>query len=851
MTTFAVSTNTNWHSLTGRTGSDVYNLTNCTLTIDGDSRYGPNTTPTTGPMGTITFNGVQNSLVIDGRNVRLIPYSGGSGTVPAADTVISQGGVTGKLLGVWSAINTTPTAAGAAMPAAGFIKVRQKAGGNYAAGALTGITATSSGADIAGWIEIVGIDTAGVSNSALAIGMRVDYLGEWFELGITSGVRNQTMQGPASLTETRYPGVFIETAVGSNDFRFWPSAATVLNVAQDERGKHVWCDAQGGVRIGHNGTSDAGLLPAAGLRVVIGNVLLLNTNATAGLGANVTASTTANQRYNFNHTLLKTVMSKVMCGWRSGGSGYASEAYDTCFQDQWLLMSNKPFVYQRVGVGPTGARASVAYAAQVGTNLDADALCEDYSFCCIALAGASNRTFEFLGSYGGVYRRGRLTVLNPASTSRIGVGASASYEVVFDDIELVGCGMGVIERGYAYNVKYADKIFGTQDGTTPQTAVSMSNSSTLDGLNWLISTANTCHPVTRLIGYVDGCTVRNVGSPASPVPMGTVNPCLAGINVIGGGAGLRVDVRRVYTTAIGNGAATLPLNFGQDSRIYDISMDARACPSPNRNAVVSGYQTNGLRNPSATSNFGALVVDGFYSDTEGFIDLHPSEPAVTADSPSSLLSSGANFAGSSWVNLPTVGAWIEWTTNWVYGHTGFQNVTQFTRSNTGVSQAVPSSYCTLEYDIDKGSGFSGTMTALTGANMSAETGIDPAIGFRLKVRVTSTTVNVLTFYAQRIFTTTTSTERYRQHNLSDQIVIVNGLATGSRVKISRADTGAVLFSGLESSGSVRAVLGYVGDVQIEARKASSAPYYQPWVTLATLAMKSTTTLTAVQLRDDQ
>ena len=44
-----------------------------------------------------------------------------------------------ELLGVWSAINTTPTTAGSAMPASGFIKVRNVTGGSFAAGALSGI----------------------------------------------------------------------------------------------------------------------------------------------------------------------------------------------------------------------------------------------------------------------------------------------------------------------------------------------------------------------------------------------------------------------------------------------------------------------------------------------------------------------------------------------------------------------------------------------------------------------------------------------------------------------------------------------------------------------------------------
>lgn len=102
-------------------------------------------------------------IIFDASNVRLIPYDTGAGNVPAADTIISQGGITSKLLGVWSAINSAPTAAGSPMPATGYIKVRQKAGGNYAAGALTGISANATGADVAGWIEICADQTGYIS----------------------------------------------------------------------------------------------------------------------------------------------------------------------------------------------------------------------------------------------------------------------------------------------------------------------------------------------------------------------------------------------------------------------------------------------------------------------------------------------------------------------------------------------------------------------------------------------------------------------------------------------------------------------------------------------------------------
>lgn len=138
MTTYSIVADANWFDLPGKAGGDGYNIDRtCTLTLDGDTRYGPNTTTTTGPVGIISgAYTCEATISIDASNVRLIPFNNGSGVVPPADTLIVQGGVTGKLLGVWSAINVAPIAVGAAMPASGFMKVRQKAGGYFQPGML-------------------------------------------------------------------------------------------------------------------------------------------------------------------------------------------------------------------------------------------------------------------------------------------------------------------------------------------------------------------------------------------------------------------------------------------------------------------------------------------------------------------------------------------------------------------------------------------------------------------------------------------------------------------------------------------------------------------------------------------
>ena len=93
-------------------------------TVRTDLRHHANAPASnTGSLASYTIT--EGEIVWDSRNIRWMPYNSGTGNVPAIGTTISQGGVSGYLLGVWSAINVMPTAAASAMPVSGFIKFRE------------------------------------------------------------------------------------------------------------------------------------------------------------------------------------------------------------------------------------------------------------------------------------------------------------------------------------------------------------------------------------------------------------------------------------------------------------------------------------------------------------------------------------------------------------------------------------------------------------------------------------------------------------------------------------------------------------------------------------------------------
>ena len=194
---------------------------NARLTIRTDTRWHSNSPASmTGSLGSQTIT--EGEILIDGRNVRWMPFDSGSGNVPAIGTIITQGVVSGYLLGVWASVTSSPTAVAAAMPTSGFIKFREVSGGVFSAGTLTGIGASATGPDVTGWIEVVADQGADVTVPRLG---RYRVYGNKFFLPDTTGVLGQTITVPCNGggVNTLGYGVFVETSVGSNTYEFWPA----------------------------------------------------------------------------------------------------------------------------------------------------------------------------------------------------------------------------------------------------------------------------------------------------------------------------------------------------------------------------------------------------------------------------------------------------------------------------------------------------------------------------------------------------------------------------------------------------------------------------------------------------
>jgi len=335
MATFTITTAVNIDTLASKAGSDTYNINGGYLTVDQDTRYGTNQN-TSAAMGNITLSATLGGTIeFNSTQVRLIPYDTGTGNVPTLDTIISKGGASGILIGVYDSLAVAPTTAGSAMPANGYIKIRQWNNVAYTSGALTGISANATGADTPGWLEIVGVDVLTcIVNRLNTFKVR----GDWFELGTTDGTRATTYQIPSNGSSAFYlPGVWVETAVASGEYEFYPCAgslsALAASMATDAiRGKFCWISTTGLLRFGHDGTnSTGGYLPVSGLNIRIPNIFFMCCTAVA-LTVNVLPNATITTRYEFATT------------------GGGAIDIDTASLN-WYLNLNQPFSVALTNVG--------------------------------------------------------------------------------------------------------------------------------------------------------------------------------------------------------------------------------------------------------------------------------------------------------------------------------------------------------------------------------------------------------------------------------------------------------------------------------------------------------------------
>lgn len=793
MATFTVNTSRNFQdaAFSTRTGNDTYNISaGARLTIDTDTRYCTNATATTGNLGPVTINSsTGGELYIDGTGVRLIPYNSGAGNVPAIGTTISQGGVSAYLLGVWSAFNAAPTAAGAAMPASGYIKVKDKAGGSFAAGALTGIGASATGADIVGWIEVIGVEAATCTVPRLG---KVTARGEWFEHPtLTSGSSATTYQLPASQANTYYPGVWVETAAGSGVYEFYPSAGSLTaasSTATDAvRGKVCWISSQGLLRLGSDGTNTVGHLPGAGRKIRVPNIVTINVTS-AAMATNALPNATLATRYDFTTTGAGVIdLDRINLAWYPSFAQPFSVTLSNVAILEQLSVSEiaSPIAWSNVGVGQTAAQAQVALLMSL---CFAGGTVTDCTWSSATLAASGRYVISLTDVSGITFTRDRslsLVVRGNATTGNATLTRVASCSWV-DCVFGVGRQLITTCSDLSYtNTTYYDAPGAATGTANPMFVWDLASNSqriTMSGLSF--GGLTNVHPYSGILNVgAAGCGVvklRNIGSRAAPLSLGSANQSGLLLQLAAGAAANDVRIQRCFVSNTRTNLFTAD-NSSKNILIESSAVDAADAPLI---AALNARIRSVLCTPpmtAQTSVYGSHWFDIFTSTTAGRIGLVMNEPTADTAGQVTFTAGAPQFTSAGGLYMPTVGDQVVFEMPYfALAHTAFQNAVAVMAGGTIGNY-------TLAFDVDTGAGFSGTWTALTGANLAAVS-IDPAVGVKLRVRITTSTANSAAITSLYVLTTTSDAARDNLYPLDLTTLTLTGVVAGSDIVILDAGT---------------------------------------------------------------
>ena len=792
MATFTITSDSDFDSLSTKAGGDTYTINGAVLTMNSDTRWGKNSTATTGVFGNIDISiTLGGSLVVDGTQVWWMAYDAGAGNVPTVGSTITgdTSGATGELIGVWSAINTTPTSSGSAMPTTGFIKLKTKTGTfqdneNLSSGGVIGVVNSSTGGQ-RGWLEIVG-----QINKRMVVPRLGDFTvnGDWFELGTTTGSAGQIIQCPNSGgTNTVYSGVQIETGVGTGVYEWYPAinggtgtSWTTSKISTDERAKFVECMSSGQLRIGSDGTSNIGYTPVSGCKIRIPNVLLASADS-ASYASNVAPNASTLNSYYLNAGYNGVFdFNKVSTNWiMTAALTYTYSFVDSSYFDYVAFdnaVSTVTFTRSCNGIYifSTGYCWRIANAPTVAITIDDCNLGGFVYGLYLQEVGdvtLTNNKFYHRNSRQNSSAR---TVYAPSATSLV-----ATENKILGGAFYIGLCQNVYIDGFTYY----DRYVGTTDGVNPQHSIqTYYTNGTIKNI-YYDSTYATQVPRNGLIYISAGSTMRihNIGTLSTPYDANSL--MLYGVQFYA--STLQTVLERFYIT---NVITSSVYQTYQADGMYMKNFFSDYSESMNlftQNSLITGFRGTALlttRNGITGSHF----MDNFDSTTTGAFNIFMHEKTTTEPSASSytITAGSPKFTSSGYLVMKSASDEIVYETPYyIIGHTAFQNVAP---TIGGTSTSNFDFY--YDIDVNDGSGFSGSYSALTGANLSAET-LDATLGFKLRVKI-----NVNTYvagsaisYIQLPTSSTTTTQAYT-YALSGYDLSFTGLATGTKIAVLTKDT---------------------------------------------------------------
>ena len=819
-----ISTDTYLDDGTARTADETWTINNnATFTIRTDTRWHANAPASmTGTVGNISASTTQGGkLFIDATQVRWMPFDTGSGNVPAIGTSITQGGVSGYLLGVWSSYTSAPTAVGAAMPASGYLKFREVTGGQYSVGALTGIGANATEADRAGWIEYVTQQSRPINMGQLG---EFTTRGDWFyHETLTSGSAHQFIQFPTNGAGTTGNFIFavqIETAPGSGVFKWWHGLANPTTsgdsmystsiIGTDERSRYYKSLGDGTIQLGGDGTNLIGYVPPAGCKIRIPNILIRCATSSAqsvnifGQVGNVSSS------YGgiiSNNTKLIDWQFLLSTFFNTSFSGTSTVLIDNCAIYGQAVFDN--------------IRSSGSFTNSSVNYLSGSSSQPNFRITNTAVPFTVDNVFitdpfgiSGVGYGSGVSKSSNLTMAN-IEFNMISTWYSEHSAMNFDgmqnstitNLQVTGANsvftncLDTSLTNFDYCIRLKGPITGAPSNRQEGITVSNCGNFKIDGYsigkNGAYTNLQPYSTCVTVSGTVGPNSFRNFGSRGSFISAGSNSYKTAYMFEVQPGSN-DVKIQRCYITDTRTGI----INFNGASATDRLTVESVMGPYTKSIGVTAKNASfKGLAGAVATTAggyYGTHFADFFISDTTSALVWYGVQPSAFTSGENYLYSpteSAKYLAPAAQVLLNTVGDYFYSEMSYsVKGHTSFRNVAPtITGTNTNL--------VTYEYQLDTGAGYGGTWKTLNTTNLLAETISET--GFKMKFRGTLTSAGTAQITSIQVFTSTTvQAQTDNLYTMDTASVTLTGLAVGSEVRAYAGSdpSTAVEIGGTEAAG---------------------------------------------------
>jgi hypothetical protein len=819
-----------------------------TLTINSDNRYAQNSAC---PERIYIDDG---ALIVDGRDVWWIPFDNGSGTVPSLSSqgtldVTVSGTNVGELLGVWDSFGVAkPLTAGDSMPSTGYVKLRRKVSTISDNDVLT--FSNSSTVDVnsvtggqRGWIDLVGSPFYGAYVGGIYRGgvfcnarSQLRVYGDWFELGETTGIAGQVIQ---HYLPTYCSAIQIETSSGSGVYEWFvsypfnstPAADFILD--NNVFGRAFTSTTTGAMTLGYNSQF---YVPPAGCKIRVPNICL-NTAVTT------------------NYDTYQTAIQNETLMWRLYGKIYSDVEIDKITIGSGRFHSDDSAKYYVTNSAFMGGCTCWREPLFLSKS-------KDWKFDNVAIAAYSTSTYTgSMFNISGdkvVIKNAFLTNGNSYNSNWV----NASTDVEIDNVTVIASNKWHTQpTGCLYFVNLSNVKVNKIRGYAPgRPVIYLSNVENFDANDVgfvgveQYGTASAIYSSICVQGSVKKARFNDFKNVLNYLPGGRdYFAQLSGEEIVWTNFGSYTNpfVTNYVGSVLGQGSLKYP-NYRWNAAdvtkesLHNIWLSSSTGASLfflGTNTTDVSFNYCGIINPvtptiwttlaipknSRVRNVETLSVIGTegipyqhyitnLAQTTSQIRFSFSEFSTSDERSVNAFVNSGGFRDGAYLYLNTINSFYEITTDDILGVTALTTTTITSSGNLAFT-----------YDVDTGTGFSGTYRTLNNTNLASET--VSATGFKLRVRATATATSTNTVTALVInATTSTSDVQSNYYPIMEPKIKITGVTTGSTLAFIRVSDGKVLYISDASSTTITMRPGWYDDTAtlLRARKAGYSSYSLPY-----------------------